>query len=350
MIELTTQCPQCKHQFIVTLQQLQQRKGVSRCPQCAFIFDAYDQAAQSESNQSVSASPQVDLSTDFKADAHEPAGKINTSVHGNGAAISQISPAAHQDSLGADNSTLRWHFIGKEPLDVGVADAPTPGTQFSISGLTVPANQEAVDDIRVYLNKNEPHLGGPHATESIAVSSYDGRPERSTAYAYRAKRGSHPIWGAVLFLLLFLALAQLVYVYRVQIANSVKLTRPLLEMMCEIVHCDLPYMREINAIDITQSALKQQPSSTQSPSSYTYLLQLQMQNTLAWDQEWPTLVLSFSDAAAAVLATISVPPEQYLAPSQRSRPFEAGAKITIRLPITVANKKINGFTVDKYYP
>ncbi|MFC3330945.1 MJ0042-type zinc finger domain-containing protein [Paenalcaligenes hominis] len=55
MIELTTQCPQCQHQFDVTLEQLQQRKGLLRCPRCAQIFDAYECAvAKAQTAPSVS--------------------------------------------------------------------------------------------------------------------------------------------------------------------------------------------------------------------------------------------------------------------------------------------------------
>jgi len=51
-------------------------------------------------------------------------------------------------------------------------------------------------------------------------------------------------------------------------------------------------------------------------------------------------VVSFSDAAAAVLATVAIPPEQYLAPSQRQRPFEAGAQHSVRVPVSLSNKKL----------
>lgn len=355
MIELTTQCPQCHYQFTVTLQQLQQRKGVSRCPQCAHIFDAYDQAVQSDdlaTQTAVASAPFTpppsnahrDLPQSIELSLADQVVPPKTSSE-----FSELSSTADPKSGSSpEDSELRWHFIGKEPLASGVPNAPAPGTQFSISGLNTGAHAAPMDDVRVFLDRERP----PHvvaSTDHIHLAEARHRP-RSTSVRSKENKTSHPLWGALLFILLCCAAVQLVYVYRVQLANSVKLTRPLLEMMCEVAGCEIPYMREINAIDITQSTLKQQAPSSQTPSSYSYLLQLQMQNTLAWDQEWPTLVLSFSDAAAAVMATVAVPPEQYLPRSQRSRPFEAGALLTIRLPITVANKKINGFTVDKYYP
>ena len=42
MHELTTCCPQCAHCFVISITQLQQRKGYVRCPQCASIFDGFE--------------------------------------------------------------------------------------------------------------------------------------------------------------------------------------------------------------------------------------------------------------------------------------------------------------------
>ena len=81
-----------------------------------------------------------------------------------------------------------------------------------------------------------------------------------------------------------------------------------------------------------------------------YRLQLQLKNNLAWPQEWPTLVLSFNDAAAAGMATMAIEPSQYLPADQVGLPFAAGAQQSIRLPVVIKGKKINGFSVDKYYP
>lgn len=297
MIELTTQCPQCKHRFEVGLEQLQQRKGVLRCAQCAHIFDAYECAVTASANTPVKAS-------------------------------STLLRVPH----------LRTHFIGDIPLASGIK--PPKAIR---SSQPIQSELNSYSDIRVYLDATAPESAP--APISAAVIP------RPKPYYEKQQNASKVgfFWRLLFALLLLLIGLQLLYVYRVQIANSVPMTRPVLQWMCGGIGCDLPYMREIDAIEVRQSALQEVPALS-SGNSYTYQLQLQLKNHLAWPQEWPTLVLSFSDAAAAGLATIAIEPAEYLAAGWEGAPFESGAQQSIRLPVVIKDKRINGFSVEKYYP
>lgn len=302
MIELTTQCPQCRHQFDVSLEQLQQRKGLLRCGQCAHIFDAYECAVTAPVSQPVNA-PLV-------------------------------------SSLRAPH--LRTHFIGHTPLASGIK--PPKAIR---SPQPIQPELNAYSDIRVYLDA-ESSVPEPEPTLISAPTSSVPRPR--PYYAGQQSAASTGFFWRLLFTLLMLLMGlQLLYVYRVQIANRVPLTRPVLQWLCEGIDCDLPYMREISAIEVRQSAL-QELSALSSGNTYAYQLQLQLQNKLAWPQEWPTLVLSFSDAAAAGMATIAIEPAEYLSADQADLPFAANAQQSIRVPVVIEGKKINGFSVEKYYP
>lgn len=334
MIELTTQCPQCQHRFDVTLVQLQQRKGLLRCDQCAHIFDAYAGAVAEPD------SPPM---------------------------VSELSSKRSPSNIEAKETI-------PEPLVISTRARPSSKNIITSSQpiqSTAEIETEPYNDIRVYLHTEDvSKLSGPlepviPPIESQSVSSehddftFTPEPARFSprSLTFESEEADDEIdspwnrwlWGTVFWLLLLVLAGQLIYVYRSHIANSVAFTRPVLQWMCDEIGCDLPYMREINAIEIRQSALQQQPSFGKE-QRYAYQLQLQLKNNLAWAQEWPTLVVSFSDASAAVMATMAISPEQYLSPSQLSRPFEAGAQQAIRVPVTVENKKINGFTIDKYYP
>ncbi len=315
MIELTTQCPQCQHRFDVSLEQLQQRKGVLRCPRCAQIFDAYECAVTK---------PHAPMAT--LRDPSPPA---------TGPIIKTRAQAAKSAPISA-------------PAPVSVT-TPTVAAIRSTQPIQSPPPDEPVEDIRVYLTR-EPELPADTVLDELKGLRAEPRrlSQQSSSSAHTSDSG-RLLWRAVVFVLLVITVLQLLYVYRAQIANTVRFTRPVLELMCEGVGCTIPYMREINAIEIRQTALQQQPNFEQN-GRYAYLLQLQMKNTLPWAQEWPTLVVSFSDASAAVLATVAISPDEYLPPSQRSRPFEPGAQIQLRLPVQLPDKQINGFIVEKYYP
>lgn len=307
MIELTTQCPQCRHRFDVSLEQLQQRKGLLRCAQCAHIFDSYECAVTTSTST---------------APIPTPAPSLLRVPH------------------------LRTHFIGDTPLASGIKP-PQPIR----SSQPIQPELNAYSDIRVYLEATASEPEFVAAPEPVLVSApVSSIPRPKPYYAGQkneAKTGF--LWRLLLGLLLLFIVAQLLYVYRAQIANSVPLTRPVLQWLCEGIDCNLPYMREIDAIEVRQSALQEIPALS-SGNTYAYQLQLQLKNNLAWPQEWPTLVLSFSDAAAAGMATIAIEPAEYLPVEKEALPFEAGAQQSIRVPVRVQGKKINGFSVEKYYP
>lgn len=344
MIELTTQCPQCDDRFDVSLPQLQQRKGLIRCARCAHIFDAYECAVE----------------------ANHPPGRQSVST-----------PLKAPEFSTYFLPHFRYHFIGEQPLSHGAVLPPVIQTRrgpvavqaFNSSSISSSQPLQRTDaepaltDIRVYLHQDDSLKKG-HTTEPVFSASsadtdtepffYDSSQRSASSEALYGSKAQGSSWSRFLWRFLFLVLAvillsQLLYVYRAQLANTVSFSRPLLQLMCNALTCDVPYMREISAIEITQSSLQQQTSSN-TAKGYEYQLQLQLHNKLNWPQEWPTLVVSFSDAAAATMATIAIPPEQYLSSNLLTQPFAAGISHKIRLPVWLKNKKINGFSVDKYYP
>jgi len=348
MIELTTQCPQCQHQFDVTLEQLQQRKGLLRCPRCAQIFDAYECAvAKTQAAPSVSPITEPVILTPTPSPTPTP-----SATPGSSKPPSFSISAAASDS----ESESQSHFIS-QPASAPIAEGPQIKTRAQTaaairSSQPIQSATESDQDIRVYLSQDGRPEPRWQAQPDTSVPHFSAEPRRVVALDEPSSTDhgwSRPLWVLLVWVLVVMTALQLLYVYRAQIANTVSFTRPVLQRLCDGLGCTIPYMRTVEAIEIRQSSLQQQPNFEQK-GQYAYLLQLQLKNTLAWAQEWPTLVVSFTDASAAALATLPIEPQQYLAPSQRQRPFEPGAQLTIRLPVLLPNKKINGFTVEKYYP
>ncbi len=79
-------------------------------------------------------------------------------------------------------------------------------------------------------------------------------------------------------------------------------------------------------------------------------LQLTLRNNHDKHQEWPTLVLDLTDFSGTLVARKNLGPGMYLPPETARRPFEARSEVTVALPLTLNDLKINGYQIDKFFP
>ncbi len=214
--------------------------------------------------------------------------------------------------------------------------------------------------------------GEPHVDEShVAAPSFYMEPKpaghapamQDEPEYYRQGIGiGSLVWRIMVVLGLVLLLAQLVYVYRAQIANNVPLLRPVLEQACGSLGCQVPYARNIEAIAITSSSLSSRAGTAAgnagsagskdanaSSGSGGLLLQLAMRNSYGKPQEWPTLVLSLKDVAGTLVVRKNLPPDTYLPAQALSHPFAANSEVTVRVPIMLNGQNINGYQLDKFF-
>ncbi|WP_149398847.1 DUF3426 domain-containing protein [Pusillimonas sp. ANT_WB101] len=189
---------------------------------------------------------------------------------------------------------------------------------------------------------------------SVRVESQDfaaDTHERSSMGSMLARAA----WRVLTVLGVAVLLAQLVYVYRVQIANQVPLVRPMLETACASLACDVPYSREISAISIMNSALRAETASTSGKTEQSVgspnimVLSVTLRNDYAKPQEWPTLALGLTDFSGTLVVRRNLPPEAYLPANIASQPFPAGSEITARVPIVLNDNKVNGYQLDKFF-
>lgn len=167
------------------------------------------------------------------------------------------------------------------------------------------------------------------------------------------------LWGVLIVAGLVLLFAQLAYVYRSQIANSVPMLRPVLEHVCEPLQCRVAYSRQIEMISIMSSSLratpgapaaaKENPGETQAAASSSMSLQVTLRNTLDKPQEWPTLVLDLTDFSGALIVRKNLPPDAYLPAQTLQQPFAASSEIAVSLPIVLEGLQVNGYKVDKFF-
>jgi hypothetical protein len=148
---------------------------------------------------------------------------------------------------------------------------------------------------------------------------------------------------------LLLLLAQLVYVYRSQIATQIPALRPVLTQACETMGCRVAYSRHIDMISVISSSLRASPgAASDAPESMT--LRLTLRNTFDKPQEWPTLVLDLTDFSGTIVVRKNLPPAAYLPPEVLRGPFAAKSEVTAGVPIVLNGLKVNGYQLGKFFP
>ena len=327
-MDLTTRCPECNTTFAASLEQLQLRKGYIRCINCAHIFDGFEAVV----------SP----------GAATPEHRISSTVSGKEPAFTVPAHTVRDDSnaqagpafrVGADQISSR-----PEPSVSLHAEAAAPAP-----ASVVHHSSQASDghSAQVYVE--------PRSTASPSAAG-QGYHEASGGVAAGSSI-ARLFWRSLVVLGLIVLLAQLVYVYRAQIANHVDVLRPVLERACEPFQCKIPYAREIDQISIVSSSLR---SGTEAAGASTegqaedanpapLLLQLTMRNSYDKPQEWPTLVLDLTDLSGTLVVRKNLPPASYLSDEVREQPFRAASEITVNVPITPQGVQANGYQLDKFF-
>ncbi len=304
------------------------RKGYIRCINCASIFDGYESVVSGEDG------------SDAAPDAPTSGGR---------------EPAAWQEAA-APGFT---------------ADGPSPRVVRQRSRgeggpfVSIPSEPAAPMD--------EPdfHVGSPiHARPEPVFSAAPVSGERGfymepkapdvnagfdTPHYRRSSGLMQLVWQLLVLLAALLLAAQLVYVYRAQLANSVPMLRPTLERACDALSCAVPYSRDITAISITSSSLRAGlvdgtvPQAGEAAPGGDMLLTFTLRNTLRKPQEWPTIVLTLTDAAGAMVVRKNLASDAYLPPEMQDQPFGASSEITVRLPLLLNGRKVNGYQLEKFF-
>ncbi|HLR29239.1 MAG TPA: zinc-ribbon and DUF3426 domain-containing protein [Paenalcaligenes sp.] len=338
MITLTTQCPECQTRFSVAGDELRRRKGLVRCIQCHEVFDGYDAVVSDrhsvetfdDTDAQAGALPEHDFPVEyFPETPKEYPPEIPTEL-----------PA---EILNAPTAEPVF-FI--EATDEEADSAPLTSTEdpvwLSADPTSEPLNTDDEPDLIAGV---QPETAS--ALSSTASPVYAERRIDPPEFSWRASL-ARLAWRLLLGLLIVGALLQVAYVYRAQIALHAPFMRPALQSLCAYAGCKVPYLRALSAIDITYSRLSLEEQSTDD-AGQQYLLQVGLNNTASVPQEWPTLLITFSDVSATVLARLVVTPEQYLSASQRNGPFLPGQVIDLRLQVEAQDAKINGFKVEKFF-
>lgn len=334
-MDLTTRCPKCSTVFQASLADLQLRKGYIRCVQCAYIFDGYAEVVSDSGKepflQDLDLDQGIDSEPDFNSDFDS------------GYNIKPDSDSDDEPNFRIDDS------------DEASADE---NDGFSIN-LASPGKSAQAESFILEADPKRRTGSG-----SVYQTGHRSGFVQSVANLFS--------WSVLVILVLLLIL-QGAYIYRAQIAQNFNFTRPLLEKYCSYLSCEVPYLRDIDSLVITKSALKliqpkatditdsdqaadqskpaDKPSGTNQnqPEIRNYELQFNLRNLAKLDQEWPTVVLNLKDSSGQVQIKRNLTPKDYL--TQLSPAIPAQSETFITIPVELkGNTQVNGFHLDLFFP
>lgn len=207
-------------------------------------------------------------------------------------------------------------------------------------------DDESEDD-----DAREPVLGETRTRYSSATDVGRAPPEFLDQDRQERRGLMRKVWGYACLLGLIALGLQLMYAYRTDIANSVPVLRPVLEVACKPLGCTVGYARRLERIAISSSSLQPPPGAAAIDDGRSRLvLNLVLRNRYDKPQHWPALVLDLTDLSDTVVVRKVLMPENYLTPEQLSGPFGPAGELKISVPIEVTGVQVNGYQLDKFFP
>ncbi|WP_313625573.1 DUF3426 domain-containing protein [Achromobacter sp.] len=198
---------------------------------------------------------------------------------------------------------------------------------------------------------DEPILGDTRTRYSSATDVGRAPPEFLDQDRLERHGLMRKLWGYACLIGLVALGLQLLYVYRTDIANSVPVLRPVLEVACKPFDCTVGYARRRDLIAISSSSLQPPAGAAAIDDGRTRLvLNLELRNRYDKPQHWPALVLELNDLSDTVVVRKVLMPENYLTPEQLSGPFGPQGVVKISVPIEVTGVQVNGYQTDKFFP
>jgi predicted Zn finger-like uncharacterized protein len=311
-IEVMTmvRCPACATVFRASPEQLAARTGLVRCGRCSTVFNARGQ---------------------FIDDA--PPNKVAVVV---GEKALPKAAAADSMPVAVPQAAPSHVDYSALPVEEGASgDVLTGATEPQDSPIPVPANllaKESIDSALV--------VAGPDYPVSVQLSELADHP------AYRFLRRSAIAWGTALLLGAVLALLQIAYLFRSEIALASPALRPTMVKWCARLDCRIELPRKVDLINIDVSDL--QPDADRQGH---LILTATVKNRATFAQAFPFLELTLTNSRNQALARRVIPPDAYLPPEfDLNEGFPATADVSLRLVIDASGVGAMGYQLYLFYP
>jgi hypothetical protein len=151
-------------------------------------------------------------------------------------------------------------------------------------------------------------------------------------------------WAVGLVAMLLLAVGQLTFIYRVELAVLSPELRPLLVAACEVTGCSVPWPRRPELVGIESSDLEPAGGDR-------LLLTAMLKNRAPFVQEYPHLELTLTDTQDDALLRKVLAPSDWLASGQPAATgFAANGELAVKLLLEAKGVPAVGYRLYLFYP
>lgn len=319
---MLTRCPHCETTFRVTAEQLKARHGQVRCGACRGVFDALESLVEELSAAFPPPPPAAPASAEMPAVIEEPAPLIGSIAVEELAAEEVAAEAAAAEEAAIEQPTVEVLPDVSEEAAEPAAPAPS-----------LPAPDSAAEP--------EP------VTEAEAQETAVAAAEASLPPAWEAVSPPSPPrrwpWAVGVVLLVLLALGQLAFAFRTELAASSPELRPMLAAGCELLGCTLPRPRRPELLSIEASDL--------APEGGGLLLTATLKNRAPFAQDFPALELTLTDTQDQALVRKVLMPADWL-PADRAgnAGFVGQGEVAVKLLFAADGVPAVGYRLYLFYP
>jgi predicted Zn finger-like uncharacterized protein len=342
---LATRCPNCHALFRVVADQLKLRGGLVRCGACRHVFDAIgtlsyiDDAVLSTAGQPAAGGPAPPV--------HQPAGGASGVAAFASQAVGQIVGTTPMPATSGPPAPAAAREAGLSPAapfdetDRHAADAPTTTSVTDMQPVAVDR------DKAVPLTPEDVRPATVEETVEPALEQ-SAAPDFLREEASHRSRGFSVLFGGGAVLMLVLALAQLVEMFRADILAKVPAARPALTQLCKVFRCTVNWPARGEMLAVVGSELQVLPG--------TSVLELSavVRNRGSVTLALPAIELTLTDTMNRTVARKVFAPIDYLAGEANPQTrllagLEPGADLTIKIAFEARGLNAAGFVVYPFY-
>ena len=342
-MSLATRCPSCGTVFRVAQEQLQVSEGWVRCGRCNGVFNAAELLFDIDSGALVQPKPGA-ASGPLPADTGAGAETEPTVTDWTAPAVPVETgrPAARQEPGFDGNDPAQ---PDTEVFAAAASDAAGRHAKRETSLLRVPST--SIDD-------NPRQVDTPSGLGALPLSTSPGElraageapvmPSFLRAADHAALWRKPVVRGALMAGVLLLALglvAQAAWIWRDLLAAQVPASEPALRALCRLAGCQLQPLRRIDALAVDSSSLNRVEGSA------LYQLQLVLHNRADTVLMMPALDLSLTDAQGKMVTRRML---QMADLGVTQAVLQAGQELTVKVMISTGEQRVEGYTVELFYP
>ena len=367
-----TRCPECSTAFRITRKHIEAAGGSVRCGSCLHVFIATkhivgDNPFLIQDQPSSAPSPESSTSDDF--DDTMIADDFDEDID---ALIEQVNRESHQDKKRKFVFSDEVHALESESKTTVVDDSAEPAEdQDEAWARQMLREMEMEDDEPLWSNSPEPSKEsssdskGDGHNPGTSFSAHDSGLENTQNSDHALLNNAHPsglkelsdepltlhyqeksrlkraLWPALNTIAVLALCGQLIAIN----FNSLALnptSRPLIESMCSLITCNIPELRNINAIQTNHIVIRNDEDFENSLNVDAIIT-----NHAPFAQPYPRAMLSITDSNQVLIGQRILSPAEYLSgEAAGAQMMPSGQPVHLSLKLISPGSDVNTVTLD----